>query len=264
MELLRLGHVGLTAAEGGLVATLFRLHGIDQSFIWQLASTPPFDALLIDGQCVDEEFNHLLGNHTRCMRLDQHGRQSDGLMPRPIRSDVLLNWLNSIEVELLHSPGDAFASTAIQSQIDHTSDTLQPSPSKAVDDIALPGVRQIQLQTPPGWEERGDATEYKLRRWPPVALLNKDVARVRVATMISRRPMRLSELADLSRIPVQRCEEFLLEWARHDLVQLSERTQSSMKPASPSDSEESLLGASPKAGFGASLLHSIRRRFGIL
>lgn len=267
MELLRLGLAGLTAAEKGLVATLFRLHGVDRSFIWTLAVEPPFDALLVDVQCPDVDFKHLSGKHTHLMRLDPHGVQSDGAMPRPIRSDLLLNWLNSIEISLLHSTGDAFATTAHPSHHEHTSNLPQvKTPAAPLTTSRHPAANPSETQLPPEWALRSDSTEYKLKRWPTQSLLNKDVSRVRVATMISRRAMSLQEAASLARIPTQRCEDYLLEWVGHGLVTMSNR------PAMPSHSDmQATPHATPHAatpvprhGFGASLIHSIRKRFGIL
>lgn len=265
MELLRLGHVGLTAAEEGLLATLFRLHGIDRSFIWALAVEPPFDALLVDAQRPEIEFRHLRGQHTCIMRLDPHGEQTGGAMPRPIRSDLLLNWLNSIELGLLHSHGDAFASTAHHSEIE---------PPSAPPPLHVPAVPPVVVQVvaapvaaslPPGWTQRDDNTEYRLKRWPPAALLNKDVSRVRVATMVSRRAMSLQEASDLSRIPAARCEEYLLEWARHGLVSLHNRPAEPLRIDEPERPDPTAHArANARHGFGTSLIRSIRKRFGIL
>lgn len=267
MDLLKLGHTGLTAAEEGLVATLFRLHGIDRSFIWTLSAKPPFDALLVDIQCPETEFRHLLGKHTRVMRLQQHGVPSVGAMPRPIRSDLLLNWLNSIELGLLHSPGDAFASTAHQSQHEHTSVLPQFKIPAASTVLARPPVATpSERPLPPEWALRNDSTVYKLKRWPLASLLNKDVTKVRVATMFSRRAMSLQDASNLSRISTQRCEEFLLEWARHGLVSMSDAPVAPARNDMPDtlDSVPSTTALAPRHGFGASLIHSIRKRFGIL
>jgi hypothetical protein len=263
MELLRFGHIGLSSAEEGLVATLFRLHGIDQSFIWTLASAPPFDALLVDAQCEESAFLHLKGTQTRVMRLEAHGAAPEGHMPRPIRSDTLLNWLNSIELGLLHSPGDAFASTAIQSQLEH-SVPPQFHEAAAPAKVAPAAVAPAVPEPPPEWTSRKDSTEYRLRRWPPASLLNKDVAKVRVATMVSRRAMSLGEVSELSRIPAQRCEEFLLEWARHGLLQMHQRPDIPVQRIGHPSGDGAGPDPAPRGGFGASLIHSIRKRFGIL
>lgn len=260
MELLRLGLAGLSAAENALVATLFRLHGVDRSFIWTLAVEQPFDALLVDVQCPETEIQHLKGTHTRLMRLERHGVQSDGVMSRPIRSDLLLNWLNSIEIDLLHNPGGASASTTPPSQIEVISVLPQ---LKHLTPARAATVAPAKPPLPPGWASRGDGTEYKLVRWPPQSMLNKDVARVRVATMMSRRAMSLQEASTLSRIPPERCEEFLIEWTRHGLVSMSDRPVANGMTAPPNPTSDAARLTS-RAGFGASLIHSIRKRFGIL
>lgn len=263
MELLRLGHVGLTAAEAALVATLFRLHGIDRNFTWTLASVPPFDALLADANCPDAEIQRLSGARTCAMRLEKQGVRSDGLMQRPIRSDRLLKWLDAIELDLLSDAGDSLA------RKDHPSRRAQPtvapqrsSPTAPTEAAQIVVARPLSLQSV-GWELRSEGTEYKLKRWPAASLATRDVAKVRVATLISRRAMSLREVSDISRIPAERCEEFLLEWAQMDLLLLGDPTRQRSHDKLSAGAKPRPDLASP-SGFGASLIRSIRSRFGII
>lgn len=109
---------------------------------------------------------------------------------------------------------------------------------------------------------RSEDTEYRLKRWPAASLVNKDVAKVRLATLVFRRPMGLQEASDLSRIPSRRCEEFLLEWAQRDLLVLSDgpRHGGQEKPRASARPQPDPVR---RSGLGASLIRSIRNHFGI-
>src|SRR5690606_22454767 len=104
MDTLKLGLLGLPEPEARLVATLFRLHGVERSFIWSLASDGPFDAVLVDAALPEAEWRAAVGEGVPVRRLLAVGVPSAGAdeMARPIRSDRLVDWLNSVEVQILH------------------------------------------------------------------------------------------------------------------------------------------------------------------
>lgn len=265
MELLTFSHVGLSTAEASLVATLFRLHGVDRSFIWTLDGSAPFDALLVDSTCQEDDYLHLTGPHTRIIRLAPHGETVEDAMPRPIRSDQLLTWLNRVEIVVLHGNANPFASTLQHSQAPKS--TLR-SIFGLIPEARLtvrkqePATPARTAWVPPQWEARDARTTYKLKRWPSIALIKNDPGKVRVATMASRRALTLSALAELSRIPSTNCESWLLEWAQLGLIEFGQAEPPASRPtAAP---EPQVTEPTTRQGFGASLIHSIRRRFGIL
>lgn len=234
MKSLQLGLVGLTDPEHSLVATLFRLHRLEPAFIWALATSAPYDALLVDEACRLEDYRHLVGATTRVMRLSAHGMQREGEMPRPIRSDLLTAWLNAVEVDVLalrqHEAASGF----------HAIDTLASPQALASDDALV-----------------------RLRRWPPASLLGKDAGRIRLATMLSRREMSLRELSSLARISLPQCREFLDVLLGQGLlgVSLAPAVPVAATPC-PRDSGKAGARGKTSRGVGASLIHSIRRRFG--
>lgn len=262
MDALRLGLIGLSSAEDALVATLFRLHRVDPSFIWQLATAPPFDALLVDAACHPSEFDHLLGMNTKLMKLGEIDSDRPDELPRPVRSHVLVRWLHSIEVEILHSSGDQFASTGIQSR--HSMSWQDPETTHGGRLAPRPG---------PGPEAVSPArltagARFKLRRWPPHSYLNGDVNRVRMATMLSRRALSVRDLSASTLVPDSQCENFLRELLNAQLLDEVIPAPAAFKPAGP-DADRSTPAAQtsmpePKSrGIGQSLLRSIRKRFGI-
>ncbi|WP_137921115.1 hypothetical protein [Hydrogenophaga sp. 2FB] len=254
MNFLKLGLVGLSSAEEALVATLFRLHGVDPSFIWTLASEAPFDALLVDTRSYEAALAGWKGRKTHLMRLGPLVGDVDGVLMRPIRSDLLMRWLNSIEVEILHGGQDPFASTVSAS--------------------AFHGVHwKVSSFFGMGKEDALHAFKvggcaFKLRRWPTPDLLKGDVHRIRMATMLSRRHLKLAELSSLCRMPEVKCEEFVEELYKSQL--LDEATSKAVDVEAAPLVKQPLVDVptlrdEPKArGLGRSLIASIRKRFGIL
>lgn len=261
MDALRLGLIGLSSAEDALVATLFRLHRVDPTFIWQLTTVPPFDALLVDATCHSSEFDHLLGMNTKLMKMGAIDSEHPDELPRPVRSHVLVRWLNSIEVEILHSSGDQFASTGIQSRhsnswLDHDADSGRSAP------IARP----VFGSTPSDRVPAG--ARFKLRRWPAHAFLEGDVNRIRMATMLSRRALSVGDLSASTLVPDSQCEKFLRELLDARLLEEVIPTATAGKPPlavpdQPGDNRRVPLPETKSRGIGQSLLRSIRKRFGI-
>ncbi|MFC3686538.1 hypothetical protein [Hydrogenophaga luteola] len=274
MDSLKLGLVGLSAAEESLVQTLFRLHKVDPSFIWTLATSSPFDALLVDAGCDPLSYQTLRGSGTAVKVLGRLNDDAEGVMPRPIRSDLLVHWLNSIEVGILHGGHDQFASTAGQQQSQGAGGGWRAS--------RLHGKVSSLLGI-----EAGDAMDpfiagdclFKLKRWPPPELLLGDVNRIRIATLLSRKHLSLKDLASLSRVPADKCSIFVRTLFKEQLLEskpVSVAAKSAVPDAaaavtmtSPYAAEEQDSSSAPATpprtrGLGSSLIASIRKRFGIL
>lgn len=250
MDFLRFGAVGLSSAEDALVATLFRLHRVDPSFIWTRATEAPFDALLIDSRCDADAYEHLMGRDTQIVRLGDIDSALPGQLPRPIRSDLLVRWLNSIEIQILHGSKDPFASTSIESRLgphSHAPRSILPVP-------ATPAVPTAHLPV------LNPGTRVKLRRWPSHALLGGDVSRIRMATMLSRRALTLEDLVAATGVATHHCLQFvgalrhagLLEMAVPEIAPTPALPAAAAKDQSPTT-----------RGIGRSLLRSIRQRFGL-
>lgn len=258
MDYLKLGVAGLTAAEVSLVETLFRLHRVDPAFIWALATDPPFDAILID---CNFDIGNVASPRARVMRLGPAGTNIEGMMQRPIRSDLLVRWLNSIEVEILHGGQDHFASTNAESQAGlRSSAGLSRLRWKISSLLGLDHDDALN-------SFKFDEGAFKLLRWPAAEVLRADVGRIRMATMLSRRHLTLKELCALSRMPESKSIEFVAELFRLQMLDPKPRDKVE-KPALAVTNEESRgpgVASEPKTrGFGSSLISSIRKRFGIL
>lgn len=250
MDSLRLGLKGLSSAEQSLVQTLFRLHRVEPSFIWLYAAEAPFDALLVDASCSPAEIELIQEAGMRIMWLAPQGVDSEpGVMKRPIRSDVLVRWLNSIEIEILHGRRGQFASTPLES----------PSPQDVLkSDQSLEWTHLQEHKRPSGLPSQAApmAGRYKLRRWPSATALAGDVSRIRIATMLSRRYLSIAELSTLTRVSAFSCEEFVGGLLREGVLDSQAmRVEVSTRVPEPVDTR--------RRGVGRSLIKSIRQRFGI-
>ncbi|GAA6142204.1 hypothetical protein [Hydrogenophaga sp. 5NK40-0174] len=258
MEWLKLGLLGLPDAEMRLVATLFRLHQVEPSFIWRLSEAQPYDAVLADARVSDEALAAVCGSRTQVKRLALHGTSDPDQLSRPLRSDRLVNWLNAIEVTLLHGSGDHFASTAAPSRIGHS------RPAMSLGSVSTVAAASSEWLT----KLADESVAVKLARWPSATLLGKDVGRIRIATMISRRPMCVQEVASMARVPRALCQGFLASLGESGYLQTSAAPPAA-PPESPagiaaSDARDTPAAKKGRMGFGASLISSIRKRFGIV
>jgi hypothetical protein len=97
-------------------------------------------------------------------------------LERPIRADRLQQWLKSTERALLAVP---------------------PVRSGGGGADELPKI------------EVSESVRFTLRRWPSALLLRNDPDKVRMASLLARRALSATELADLGELPLSRCVTFL-------------------------------------------------------
>ena len=254
----KLGLIGLSTAERSLVEILFRLHGVDSSFHWALAKQPPFDAVLMDAQADEAEFAFSAGRRIPVMKLGPPGASVDGALSRPIRSDLFIRWLHSIEPDLQADDKSAVAFARTEPPADVVFDDASGQPQGAA--AAGLGVDGVLKGFTSG------SVTFKLRRWPTPELLMGNIDRIRLVTMLSRRHFGLAELCSLSRVYEATCEQFVAELYQSDLLEASsQKTQPTAVEANQTQAEA--IGRrtpheAPKArSFGASLIASIRKRF---
>jgi hypothetical protein len=262
VESLKLGLVGLSEAEVRLMSTLFRLHRVEPSFIWTLAAAGPFDALLVDETADPVAFAAAKGARTQVKRLGAiHAVATEDLMPRPIRSDHLMEWLSKIEVVILHQGQDAFSSTQSHSRESHAAATTLPAKEMpaAPDPMAAPAADL-------------DALCFKLKRWPSEALHKRDSVTIRMASMLTRRPMTIAALSEASGQPVLACRALVqmlrvqnLLTETHPPAAIPEQVTERSAKAVPAEAHKPRLQQQPqrKSRFGGGLIKSIRQRLGI-
>lgn len=181
IDTLRLGTHMLPTAESNLIKTLLRLFKYDDQFRWVFVDAPPYDALVVDLLAADFARQDLLAATPFILYIGQQTHQTGGdVLARPIHAEKLEAWLKNIDA-------DAAIASAARQQRAAISASLPVATSRA---------------------DTG-RQRFKLRRWPTAAIMRNDRQRIRLATLLSRRALKLDELASLSELSVDYCRDFL-------------------------------------------------------
>lgn len=181
---LTLGTEGLSSPENALVKALLKIMATDDDFSWRFALAGPFDAVLIDASITSPT-----SEATCVIKLAALGSLAvTGEFARPINAPVLEQWLKTIERQLKPT-----RSTGLMQTIQIRDESVTPTKAVLPTSVAPDG---------------GD--RYKLLRWPPVIVLRNDQRRVRLATLIARQFMDLSQLKQTSGFALDECESFIL------------------------------------------------------
>ncbi|MDO5086554.1 MAG: hypothetical protein Q4D74_02950 [Comamonadaceae bacterium] len=241
MSTLRLGAYKLPAAEIVLVQTLLRLYSHGGAFRWTYVTEPPYDALLADGTTPEGQHSSVDAMAKAVLRLTRmNAGGGANTLERPIRADLLQEWLKKTEHDLL--------------------DTRPMTTTfGASDGLAAP--------TAPA-ELPATVLRFKLRRWPPASLLRGDPTRIRLATLLSRRALNASEMASISRQPLSVCQEFLQTLQTTGLVDVQSGAPAPMPGTGDSGAPAMVapapaVASPPKPTFARSLISGIRRRLGL-
>jgi hypothetical protein len=223
MAMLRLGVYKLPVAEVVVIQTIVRLYASDAAFPWQLVNAPPYDALLVDAAAVEHEYPTVVGMAAAVLRLTRmnSGGQPNAL-ERPIRADKLQRWLKSTEQALRES---------------------RPAGPTLDEQTAL----EVEVS---------DAVRFMLRRWPPATLLRNDLDNIRMASLLARRALNASELAEISQLPFTQCAAFLQALRTAGVLEL--HVEQALPPSFAPQSDRPI-----RSDFARSLLDGIRRRLGL-
>jgi hypothetical protein len=220
MPKFRLGAYKLPPGEVVLIRTLMRIFSQNPAFGWVFADGGPYDAIVIDSAL-------LKPSETACparfvLRLTSgNDAPSQHTLQRPIKAEKLQEWLKIAALEL--TPPNASANAPPHSL------------------LAMPQAR------------------FKLRRWPPQALLQNNASLIRMSTLLSRRSLRLSELAELSQQSLDSCRLFIEKLLSMQLIACESMAPSAgspfatLQPCPPAPAHMLYHG----------LLGGIRRRLGI-
>lgn len=240
MTTLRLGAYKLPPAEVVLVQTLFRLYAHGSAFRWSFVTTPPYDALLVDGTTDAPLDAEVAGMARAVLRLTRmNAPDAPDTLQRPIRADRLQDWLRTAELQLMDT---------------QLATTRPPEESPWPAAASASGAGAATAPASPA-SAGTTAVRFKLRRWPPASLLRGDAHRIRMATLLSRRALSAAELADISQQPVQACQAFLQSLQTLGLVD--------MPAATPAAAAQPKPAAAAKPGFARGLIAGIRRRLGL-
>ena len=241
MSNLRLGAHQLPAAEVVLVQTLFRLYAHGGDFNWTFVTAPPYDAVLVDGTSGDDLSAEVAQMAKSVLRLTRMNEQAGpNTLQRPIRADKLQEWLNSVEYSFQDTRPGALTS--------------------------IPHSESMQAAAPEPQQAPVSPLRFKLRRWPPAALLRSDPSRIRMATILSRRALNATELSSISGQAVHEAQAFLQTLQTTGLVDLQQEPVA-QPPSAPEHASAGTAAPSSatiaKPSFARGLIFGIRRRLGL-
>lgn len=204
MQLMRLGTQSLPPTEVGLVRMLLRLYGNDGQFNWSYADVPPYDALLVDAAAFNPENPPLEGPQAQYVRTIARGLDDPDALHRPLNADKLRSWLNEMEKSISDVPRMP-ADTP-----DETPPRLFPATTAEQPTVEQTTVDPSHLLTPqaPSLPTEG-GPRFRLARWPHQVILRKDPARIRMATLLSRRALNVRDLVALTGFDPQMCHVFM-------------------------------------------------------
>lgn len=221
MTTLRLGTYNLPPAEVGLLRAFFRLFTLDPGFGWTLVDEAPYDALLVDASTEAQ----IAEARARARVVLTVGSAASPLYPseiqRPLRSDKLEAWLRN------------------------TARTLSGQATPIATTAAAPG----------GATASASHQRYKLRRWPPTILLRKDPQRIRLATLMSRKPLSVGEMVALSGQSSVQCESLIGVLKAAGLLDI---TEIALEPAAAARPE-----ASPSRPLARGFFDIVRSKLGL-
>ena len=198
-------------------------------FQWQFSDTAPYDVVIVDANSVDVGTPRVKAMAPASLVLFESGAAAaqPSSLVRPLRADRL-------QAQLL----------AQQTMLNYIHKPVAQQP--------------IQPRVPTA------AKLFKLRRWPHQQLLRRDPQRIKMATLLSRRPMAVDELALISGLPQDQCHAFMQLLQSMNLLDI--QTASPTAPPPGAGLPHAGVAQTPKAEDSASrwsFVRSIRKRLGI-
>lgn len=208
-----------------LIRTLVHIFSQSNTFTWVFANEGPYDALIIDSASSMANGSDAAPQAKAILKLISRDTEpSQHTLQRPIRAEKLQEWLK----------------------------TAWTDP---------PTNQMTAVAQPPGLLAMPE-TRFKLLRWPPTALLQNDVNLIRMSSLLSRRALQLSELAELSHQSVDSCRIFIEKLLPMKLVSC-ESTTPAVTPGYTTLQPDQPTSTPAKIPFHRGLISGIRRRLGL-
>lgn len=224
MSPFRLGAYRLPAAEIVLLRIMVRLLSHDKAFNWIFVDAGPYDALIANEATAITDSTAISQLTPTVLQIV---RIQDNSVPntltRPLRAEKIKEWLVQIGIR------------------------LAPAPSGS------------GLAAPP---QAALATRYKLRRWPPSSLVRNDPMLIRMAVLLSKRPLLPIELAHLSQQSLDACQRFIETLMPIGLLD-AVSVVGAANTASSTAVQKRDASPEPKTFLAQGLISRIRRRIGL-
>lgn len=188
MSYLKLGTHSLFPTDVELIRLLVRLYGQRGRSKWAFAEAPPYDAILIDasspGVSPMEVERSDAAQVLRLTRATGSGQQPTDALPRPLQPNDFQDCLDRL--------GDVVRSTS-------------GMPLKQAEPAPAP----LPAEAPASTQPAPDAPRFRLQRWPRKGILRDENKRIRMATLLSRRPLNTYDLVRLTGFSTHDCEVFM-------------------------------------------------------
>lgn len=239
MTALKLGIIGLEPIEISRVRILLRLLTGSPNFHWSYAAVCPFDAVLI-AQGIAAP-----ADAVRIDVLPAGAAATSGSLLLPIDANALEDVLYILQRQLQPTEfGELFESP------------LSISTSMEEHSLITLPVAQISAQNQFSID---DNAEYKLKRWPPQAVLRGSKDRVRIANLISRNSFSVEQIVQSSGISKTEVQSFITVLQSFGILNV---TETALEQSTLSLSTHT--SAAPRQGMARrSILSAIRRTLGI-
>lgn len=239
MTALKLGIIGLEPTEISRVRILLRLLTGSPNFHWSYAAVGPFDAVLI-AQGIAAP-----ADAVRIDVLPAGAAAISGSLLPPIDANALEDVLYILQRQLQPTEfGELFESplsisTAME---EHSLITVPVAQTSAQNQFSI-----------------DDNAEYKLKRWPPQAVLRDSKDRVRIANLISRNSFSVEQIVQSSGISKTEVQSFITVLQSFGILNVTETALEQLTLR-----RSTHTSAVPRQGVAKrSLLSTIRRTLGI-
>ena len=225
----RLQVQNLTDSDIAKVATFLRIGRDRLRCEWQVVFGGELDVLMLGGDDPDTVVGAMDGPLATLRVVDggAGGCAAAGVLVRPLQYDAFVDALSALELDVVSGPH---------------AETRPVAPT-------------VVAAVPPG-------AKFRLRRWPPTAVLQGHRYHVRLASCMSTRPVGIDELVRLSNVGRPACEEFLATLIAQNMLDLSSANE--MPP--PMAAATALRTAAPaqvRSLPDTGLLAKIRRGLGL-
>lgn len=227
---LRLGAYGLSDAIVRHLGVLLRFLEHQNTHPWQFVDQPPMDLVVTTPEARPDLPATLSEN---AISIVEYGREADHArsaheLPRHFRSRHLEDVLKVVEAAV----GERRVSP-VQTPVARKPSKVETSAKVEVAPIA-------------------SSSLFKLLRWPPAAIVRRDPVRTRLASMLTRAPISVEQMATRSGQPAQVCLDFIHALQSVGLIETTQQGQLEQQPV-----------PQQRKSLAAGLISSLRRHLGL-
>jgi hypothetical protein len=210
---LRLQVQSLTDSDIAKVATFLRVGRGRLQCDWEIVFGGELHVLML-GDAEPDTVPGMLGDPLATLRVVDSAadrRDAGSVLVRPLQYDAFIEALSAVEHSVIAGPDAAATSAA-------TDVALATGEADAVPAIA---------------DAAGQGASFRLRRWPPAAVLRGHLYHLRLASCLSARHVGMDELVRLSNVSRRLCEEFLTMLLAEGVLDVKLTPATPVTPARP-------------------------------